>query len=319
VLEVGVHVSPSVLLVDDEPAFLEAATRLLHDDRFEVLSASNSSEAVSKATASDIAVAVIDLHMGGDHTAGLDLAKTLRQVSPTTKLVFLTGTMNQGRSRADALGLSDVPWVQKALHGSSQSFQDLLSSLIDSRSVAALGPLANQSEPTETATDAIGSGDDGSLTSPGGASVFLLDTVDVLLYQAIQREPQLLHTLNWRTFERLLADVMETFGYQVELMAGTQDGGVDIVALRKDEDWGVHRYLLQAKRWNDHVGVEPVKQLMFEHIDRRATKSCLATTSRFTKGAWRVAANYKWQLELRDYDGIREWVEKAARIKSKVG
>ena len=149
--------------------------------------------------------------------------------------------------------------------------------------------------------------------------MFLLDTVDVLLYQAIQREPQLLHTLNWRTFERLLADVMETFGYQVELMAGTKDGGVDIVALRKDEDWGVHRYLLQAKRWDDRVGVEPVKQLMFEHVDRRATKSCLATTSRFTKGAWRVAAKYKWQLELRDYDGIRDWIEKAARIRLENG
>jgi restriction endonuclease Mrr len=73
--------------------------------------------------------------------------------------------------------------------------------------------------------------------------------------------------------------------------------------------------LIQAKRWSNRVGVEPVRQLLFLHSHHRVTKSCLATTSVFTEGAWALATQYRWQLELRDLDGIRDWVATAVRLK----
>lgn len=149
----------------------------------------------------------------------------------------------------------------------------------------------------------------------GAKSLVRLDLIDLALYRALTAHPELLKTLDWRTFERLLADILETFGYVVELQRGTKDGGVDIFALRSDH-FGQHRYMIQAKRWTNRVGVEPVRQLLFLQGHHHATKSCLATTSAFTEGAWDLAAQYRWQLELRDFDGIREWVTNAGRLKT---
>jgi restriction system protein len=134
-----------------------------------------------------------------------------------------------------------------------------------------------------------------------------------IVYRALKQHPELLRTLDWRTFEKLLADILERIGYEIELQRGTKDGGIDIFAVKRSDVMGPHRYLLQAKRYTHRVGVEPVRELLFLHNHERATKSCLATTSKFTKGAWQLADQYAWQLELRDFDGIHDWISKMLR------
>jgi hypothetical protein len=148
------------------------------------------------------------------------------------------------------------------------------------------------------------------------SSILTLDIIDIGLYRALVGNPDLLHALHWRTFERLLADVLETFGYEIELHQGTKDGGIDIVAVKREDAFGHHKYILQAKRSNKKVGVEPVRQILFLHDHMRATKSCLATTATFTRGAWDLSQQYSWQLELRDHSGLYEWIYAAARLKS---
>lgn len=143
--------------------------------------------------------------------------------------------------------------------------------------------------------------------------IITLDLVSPELITAISQTPELLHALDWRTFERLLARVLEVLGYEIELQQGTKDGGVDIFALCRKEAFGHHRYLLQAKRWKDAVGVEPARELLFLHDYHKVTKSCLATTSKFTRGAWDLAREYRWQLELRDFDRLQEWISLALR------
>jgi hypothetical protein len=142
-----------------------------------------------------------------------------------------------------------------------------------------------------------------------------LGIVDLALYQALCAHPELLRTLEWRAFEKLLADALETFGYAVELQRGTKDGGVDIFAVRNDH-FGAAKYILQAKRWSNRVSVEPVRELLFLQAHHRATKCCLATTSSFTKGALELGNQYRWQLDLRDWEGLQAWVREAARLKS---
>lgn len=141
------------------------------------------------------------------------------------------------------------------------------------------------------------------------------NSFDPMLYKAIIEAPDLLKTLNWRIFEELLADILNSFGYKIDLMQGTKDGGIDIVAISKNTEFGEQKYLVQAKRWKNKVGVEPVQQLMFLHNKELATKSCLATTSYFTKGAWDLKRQYNWQLELKDYSGILSWVKKVWETK----
>jgi hypothetical protein len=143
-----------------------------------------------------------------------------------------------------------------------------------------------------------------------------LTLVDPELLAAIAKHPLMLKTLDWRDFEKLLAELLARLGYEIELQRGTKDGGVDIFALKRDGVFGKHRYLLQAKRWTDAVGVEPVRELLFLHSHHRMTRSALATTSRFTQGAWELAQQYAWQLELKDYDKLLEWLALAQAARS---
>jgi len=43
-----------------------------------------------------------------------------------------------------------------------------------------------------------------------------------------------LDNLSWREFEKLIAELLEADGYSIKLMAGTKDGGVDVVAEKLD-------------------------------------------------------------------------------------
>lgn len=138
-----------------------------------------------------------------------------------------------------------------------------------------------------------------------------LITPDETILKAIRAHPELLRTLDWRLFEKVLAALLERLGFEVELKSGTKDGGIDIFAIKGDPSLGTHRYLIQAKRWSHRVGVEPVRELLFLQSYYRVTKGCLATTATFTRGALRLAEEYRWQLELKDYHGLREWVERA--------
>lgn len=149
--------------------------------------------------------------------------------------------------------------------------------------------------------------------------LYAVDYVDVSLYKLLLNNPELIKTLDWRVFEMLLADILNTIGYEIELKTGTKDGGIDLIAIKKKSDFGQLRYLIQAKRWKNIVGVEPVRSLLFVHNNYRATKSCLATTSNFTSGAWSLANEYKYQIELKDFNGLRQWLEYAATIKLKTG
>lgn len=125
--------------------------------------------------------------------------------------------------------------------------------------------------------------------------------------------PELLRAMNWRDFEKLLAHTLERLGYHVELRSGTKDGGIDVIAIRKDSVFGAHRYLIQAKHYSNPVGISAVRELLFVHDHERATKSCLVTTSRFTQGAWQLAGEYNSRLELRDREGLMEWIAHAIK------
>jgi len=142
------------------------------------------------------------------------------------------------------------------------------------------------------------------------------NNIDLNLYKHLLKNQELIKTLNWRIFEKLLADILETFGYKIDLMQGTKDGGIDIIAFGKNAEFGSEKYIIQAKRYKNKVGVEPVRSLLFNRNEHRTTKACLATTSTFTKGAWNLQERHKWQLELKDFNAITKWLKKSYELKS---
>jgi transposase len=59
------------------------------------------------------------------------------------------------------------------------------------------------------------------------------------------------------------------------------------------------------------VDVTLVRSLLGVKVDDPSTKAILATTSRFTEDAREFCRRNTWELELRDYDGIVDWLKLA--------
>ena len=133
-----------------------------------------------------------------------------------------------------------------------------------------------------------------------------LKDIDRTLLTTIKQRPDLAHFLNWRTFEKLIREILESSGYKVELMQGSKDGGIDLIAFKNSELSGTDKFIIQAKHWNSKVGIEPVRSLAFLHNHHKATKSILLTTSSFTRGAWKLANAYQHQISL---SGFSEFVK----------
>jgi two-component system response regulator RegA len=79
----------SILIVDDDEPFRRRLARAFNDRGFDARQAADYDEAMTTAEAESPELAVIDLKMPG--RSGLELARDLLAVDPTTKIVLLTG------------------------------------------------------------------------------------------------------------------------------------------------------------------------------------------------------------------------------------
>ena len=94
-----------VLLVDDEPAFLDAMAQGMAGE-FEIVTAASAAEAVSRMAMRKYAVVICDHILPGE--AGLDFLIRMRERHPETRRILLTGYINpELLSRSiDVAGLS---------------------------------------------------------------------------------------------------------------------------------------------------------------------------------------------------------------------
>lgn len=130
------------------------------------------------------------------------------------------------------------------------------------------------------------------------------------LIARLQEFPEDMRTMDRRRFEHLIAELFSGFGYEVELTKRTRDGGKDIVAIKRAElDL---RFLIECKRPDpgNPIGVSTVRELYGVKADDEASKAILVTTTYFTPDAKAFSDRHKWELELRDYDAIREWISR---------
>jgi hypothetical protein len=146
----------------------------------------------------------------------------------------------------------------------------------------------------------------------GPRQLEICSAVERLIEEATISRDRLLD-LSPREFEEFIAGIWNRFGYAVELTARTRDGGRDVVAIRKAES--EVRYIIECKRYAEaeKVGVALVRALYGVKTHEGATKAFLATTSSFTRGAIEFWDSHQWELELKDYEGVREWATRAAK------
>ena len=125
-----------------------------------------------------------------------------------------------------------------------------------------------------------------------------------------KKYPQKLYDINPRKFEELIASILEDLGFNVELTKATRDGGRDIIANIKNTVVNFLAYV-ECKRYapDNKIDVGIIRQVSGVHYLRKPSKSIIVTTSFFTKDAQEEAKLIENQLELKDFNHIKDWLE----------
>lgn len=140
----------------------------------------------------------------------------------------------------------------------------------------------------------------------------LIDAVDALnvgLLKYLQRHPEDVYSLSPRMFEKLVAEMLANFGWQIEFTPQTKDGGYDIFAVSRDASGARTSWIIECKKYSKHrkVGVDIVRALYAVKLSERAANVMLVTTSNFTRGV-EDFKTHAHDLELKDYGDLVEWL-----------
>ena len=136
----------------------------------------------------------------------------------------------------------------------------------------------------------------------------LLRELPTPLTPLINYDPSDLYRLQPAMFEELVAEIFTRDGYATEFIKSWNqaDGGVDIIAVRRDVGGCKVRYAIQCKRYaaTRRITADPIRALSGV-LDRfQAHVGVIATTSYFTKPAKDEVEAHLWKIDLRDYEKI---------------
>ena len=130
------------------------------------------------------------------------------------------------------------------------------------------------------------------------------------LIEVLKKHPLSMYQIKPRQFEELIAEILASNGWNVQLTPATRDGGYDIFAISKDMQSGTRTsWIIECKKYapENKVGVNIVRTLYGVKSDRKAANALLATSSYYTKGAKAFRAS-RYDIELKDYNDILEWI-----------
>lgn len=124
-----------------------------------------------------------------------------------------------------------------------------------------------------------------------------------------KENPEFVRQLHWRTFERLVAELLEAAGWEVlELTRGSKDRGVDIYAALPGTG-GSTIAVIDCKKYCDKIGVETVRSVAGLKLQHNAAVGMLVTTSYYTSGARDLERNeLSAHVQLHDFDQVKEWL-----------
>ena len=136
------------------------------------------------------------------------------------------------------------------------------------------------------------------------------DILDQEIYAQFGAHPEQLHDLHWRDFEKMVAALLESQGYQVELGPGSNDEGIDIRLLQRNLIGDILT-LVQVKRYAPHreIRLEAVQALHGAAMADAdgAAKSLFVTTSAYAPSAKRFAARRNVPMMLHTSSDVQQW------------
>jgi restriction system protein len=118
--------------------------------------------------------------------------------------------------------------------------------------------------------------------------------------------------IHWRQFEGLVAEFFNRNGYKVTLGEGRNDGGIDIYAVKDNEiSKKPEAIIIQCKRYKrtNKVGVNYVKALYFDVVDKSVDRAIIATTSYLEPAGKRICDSKKYPITYAELDKINTWIQ----------
>lgn len=127
----------------------------------------------------------------------------------------------------------------------------------------------------------------------------------------IFHQDQTLLQLEPHTFEEVVAELLRSQGFEVNLTKRTRDGGYDLIALTRQGGFPL-KFLVECKRYTtEKIGIEIVRSLMYVVKQEEANKGIIATTSYFTRDARdHQQSTHPYLLDLRDRTDILSWIQR---------
>ena len=106
------------------------------------------------------------------------------------------------------------------------------------------------------------------------------------LARHIAKNPRILDEIEWRDMERVLAEVFDSFGFEVELTPSAKDGGKDIV-LSCIASGHKKKFLVEVKHWRSgqKVGSKKLKDFVQVVAIEQAEKGLFLSTYGFASNA----------------------------------
>lgn len=130
------------------------------------------------------------------------------------------------------------------------------------------------------------------------------------LIEELKTNPDSLYQLSEIQFEDIVAELLHSFGWRVNLSQRRRDGGVNMFATSKDKTGIETSWIIECKKYNKDkkVNVELIRQLYETTRSLRVSNVVLITTSTFSKEAV-LYANQLLDIKLLNFQNILEWVE----------
>ncbi len=129
------------------------------------------------------------------------------------------------------------------------------------------------------------------------------------LIDQIAMDAEKLNTLPSRSFEEIVAFILQDYGYNVELTSPTRDAGIDMIA---STDGPIKStFAVQCKRYSSQnkVGINMVHSLLGTIYQRNLNKGILVTSSEFTKSAIKFLEERKSLIQGIDRKQLLEMIK----------
>jgi restriction endonuclease Mrr len=128
-----------------------------------------------------------------------------------------------------------------------------------------------------------------------------------LLIRNIYEDHDLLNVIDPRKFEEIVAELLYSKGFEVNLTKQTRDGGYDILALQKIGGFPI-KFLVECKRHKKNIGIDIIRSFCDVIRHEQANKGIIFTTSYFSKDSQKRKNEMGTILDFKNREDIIDWI-----------